>query len=83
MCDEERSQLQHLKQLLNTIPSPDTEGSALAELMYTAYDGTWVGTSTKQCPQQLLEIVEHGIKEGLFGEPFEGPLYEHADEDEE
>lgn len=57
--------------------------TSMGGLIITAYDGTWVGTSTKQCPQQLLEIVEHGIKEGLFGEPFEGPLYEHTDEDEE
>lgn len=58
MCDEERSQLQHLKQLLNTIPSPDTEGSALAELMYTASENGLIENISSVDAVIIWKIVE-------------------------
>lgn len=81
--DECAAEFNRCRRLYNFQWQHEFDLTSIGGLIITAYDGTWVGTSNKKCPQQLLEIVEHGIKEGLFGEPFEGPLYEHSEDDDE
>lgn len=58
MTDEERPQLHQLKALLGTIPSPDTEGSALAELMYTASENGLIYNMSSVDAVIIWKLVE-------------------------
>ena len=81
--DECGAEFNRCRRLYNFQWQHEFDLTSMGGLIITAYDGTWVGTSGNQSPRLLLEVVEYGIRQGLFGEPFEGPLYEHTDEDEE
>lgn len=60
MDDEERSQLQYLKQFLNTIPQPDLQGHerALSELMYTASETGLIENMSSVDAILIWKIVE-------------------------
>lgn len=58
--DEERLQLQYLKQFLNTIPEPDLQGHerVLCELMYTASETGLIENMSSIDAITLWKIVE-------------------------
>lgn len=55
--------------------------TSIGGIAVCAYDGTYVGTSRNKNAYECLKVVEYGIKENLFGEPFVGPLFEYEDEE--
>lgn len=60
MCDEERLQLQYLRQFLNTVPVPNFEGNerALSELMYTASETGLIENMSSVDAITIWKIVE-------------------------
>ena len=58
--DEERQQLQYLRQFLNTIPQPDFQGNerALSELMYTASETGLIENMSSIDAITIWKIVE-------------------------
>lgn len=60
MDDEERSQLQYLKQFLNTVKQPDLDGHerALSELMYTASETGLIENMSSVDAILIWKIVE-------------------------
>lgn len=60
MDDEERSQLQYLKQFLNTVKQPDLDGRerALSELMYTASETGLIENMSSVDAILIWKIVE-------------------------
>lgn len=61
MCDdEERLQLQYLRQFLNTVPMPNFEGKerTLSELMYTASETGLIENMSSVDAITIWKIVE-------------------------
>lgn len=58
--DEERLQLQYLRQFLNTVPMPNFEGKerALSELMYTASETGFIENMSSVDAITIWKIVE-------------------------
>lgn len=56
--DEERTQLLRLKELLSATPSPSLEGSALAELMYTASENGLIYNMSSVDAVIIWKLVE-------------------------
>lgn len=58
--DEERLQLQYLRQFLNTIPQPDLQGheQVLSELMYTASETGLIQNMSSVDAVIIWKIVE-------------------------